>query len=318
MIRSFSSSPTKRFVSCTKHWPKRRTSTASTPISAERLTIEFDDPPAKFVVSPNAPVKQVWVSAHMKSYKLDWDPARSEFVLPESGQSLKQLVEEAVASQLGERSRCNGRSLHLVSVLLSEVLVLQLRLRGVLARVRRPSTREALLREIRSHAWQWTPDTVYFGGGTPSNMDLGVLEACARRQFRDCPGVRQRSRPRRERSLVRRPKLGGGSGSIGSAWSAVLRRRGVGADGPPAYGRDRRAAIASTLRSAGITDLNIDLIAGLPHQTPKSGTNRSTGSSGSIRRTCPFTCLRVDEDSRLGLEILNNGPRYDAAAAPDR
>jgi|SRR4051812_37999604 iron donor protein CyaY len=66
------------------------------------LTIEFDEPPAKFVVSPNSPVKQVWVSAHMKSYKLDWDPARSEFVLPESGQSLKELVEEAVARQLGE------------------------------------------------------------------------------------------------------------------------------------------------------------------------------------------------------------------------
>ena len=66
------------------------------------LTIEFEDPPAKFVVSPNAPVQQVWVSAQMKSYKLDWDPARSEFVLPDSGKSLKQLVEEAIARQLGE------------------------------------------------------------------------------------------------------------------------------------------------------------------------------------------------------------------------
>jgi CyaY protein len=66
------------------------------------LTIEFDDPPAKFVISPNAPVKQVWVSAHMKSYKLDWDAARGEFVLPESGQSLQALVEEAISLQIGE------------------------------------------------------------------------------------------------------------------------------------------------------------------------------------------------------------------------
>jgi CyaY protein len=66
------------------------------------LTIEFEDPPAKFVVSPNAPVAQVWVSAQMKSYKLDWDPARAEFVLPESGQSLQTLVQEAVSRQLGE------------------------------------------------------------------------------------------------------------------------------------------------------------------------------------------------------------------------
>lgn len=66
------------------------------------LTIEFEDPPAKFVVSPNAPVKQIWVSAHMKSYKLDWDSGRGEFVLPETGQSLQALVEEAVSRQLGE------------------------------------------------------------------------------------------------------------------------------------------------------------------------------------------------------------------------
>ena len=66
------------------------------------LTIEFEDPPAKFVVSPNAPVAQVWVSAHMKSYKLNWDPGRGEFVLPDSGQSLQTLVQEAVSQQLGE------------------------------------------------------------------------------------------------------------------------------------------------------------------------------------------------------------------------
>lgn len=66
------------------------------------LTVEFDDPPAKFVVSPNAPVKQVWVSAHMKSFKLDWDAGRNEFVLTDSGQSLTQLIQEAISRQLGE------------------------------------------------------------------------------------------------------------------------------------------------------------------------------------------------------------------------
>jgi frataxin-like iron-binding protein CyaY len=47
-------------------------------------------------------VKQVWVSANMKSYKLDWDSARGEFVLPDSGQSLSELMQEAVSRQLGE------------------------------------------------------------------------------------------------------------------------------------------------------------------------------------------------------------------------
>jgi CyaY protein len=66
------------------------------------LTVEFEEPPGKFVVSPNAPVRQIWVSAHSKSYKLDWDESRGEFVLPETGQSLHQLIGEAVSKQLGE------------------------------------------------------------------------------------------------------------------------------------------------------------------------------------------------------------------------
>jgi CyaY protein len=66
------------------------------------LTVEFDDPPAKFVVSPNSPVRQVWVSALAKSYKLDWDPERAEFVLPSSGQSLKELVADQISRHLGE------------------------------------------------------------------------------------------------------------------------------------------------------------------------------------------------------------------------
>lgn len=66
------------------------------------LTIEFEDPPAKFVVSPNTPVRQIWVSAHSKSFKLDWEPERKEFVLPESGQTLTELITEAVSKQIGE------------------------------------------------------------------------------------------------------------------------------------------------------------------------------------------------------------------------
>ena len=66
------------------------------------LTVEFEDPPAKFVVSPNAPVKQIWVSAHSKSFKLDWNDARGEFVLRDTGQSLKELMQEAISRQLDE------------------------------------------------------------------------------------------------------------------------------------------------------------------------------------------------------------------------
>lgn len=66
------------------------------------LAIEFEEPPAKFVVSPNSPVRQIWVSAHSKSFKLDWDAARDAFVLPETGQTLTALIQAAISKQLGE------------------------------------------------------------------------------------------------------------------------------------------------------------------------------------------------------------------------
>ena len=71
--------------------------------NAGALTIEFSDPPARFVVSPNSPVRQIWVSANVKSYKLDWDETHGEFVLAATGQSLKQLMAEAIGTHLGER-----------------------------------------------------------------------------------------------------------------------------------------------------------------------------------------------------------------------
>jgi CyaY protein len=70
--------------------------------NAGALTIEFEEPPGKFVISPNAPVHQIWVSAHSKSYKLDWDSAESTFVLQPSGQSLTELIQDAITKQLGE------------------------------------------------------------------------------------------------------------------------------------------------------------------------------------------------------------------------
>jgi len=68
--------------------------------NAGALGIEFEDPPAKFVISPNTPVRQVWVSALAKSYKLDWDVVENSFVHTESGDSLKALIEKFISKQL--------------------------------------------------------------------------------------------------------------------------------------------------------------------------------------------------------------------------
>ena len=66
------------------------------------LTVEFEDSAAKFVVSPNAVVRQIWVSAHSRSFKLDWDQGAGTFVLGESGQNLAGLIGEHISTELGE------------------------------------------------------------------------------------------------------------------------------------------------------------------------------------------------------------------------
>lgn len=61
------------------------------------LTVEFEDPRERFVVSPNSPVKQIWVSAHVQSFKFDWNGAA--FVLP-SGQTLDQMMADAIRKRI--------------------------------------------------------------------------------------------------------------------------------------------------------------------------------------------------------------------------
>ena|SRR5579872_95686 len=65
------------------------------------LTVEFEDPPAKFVVSPNAPVRQIWISARVQSFKLDWNEAAASFAFSD-GRTLHQLMADLVGEQLGE------------------------------------------------------------------------------------------------------------------------------------------------------------------------------------------------------------------------
>ena len=68
------------------------------------LNIMFEEPPAKFVVTPNAPVRQIWISALSTSFKLDWSEEGSAFVFPKDGLTLKPLVARLINLQLGTDS----------------------------------------------------------------------------------------------------------------------------------------------------------------------------------------------------------------------
>ena len=64
------------------------------------LTVEIEEPnPGKMVISPNTPVRQIWISAQSRSFKLDWDGGT--FVLPSTQEPLDKLVGRLVGEQLG-------------------------------------------------------------------------------------------------------------------------------------------------------------------------------------------------------------------------
>lgn len=64
------------------------------------LNMLFEEPsPARFVVSPNAPVRQIWVSALVRSYKLGWTPERAAFTL--GGETLDELITRLAHVHLG-------------------------------------------------------------------------------------------------------------------------------------------------------------------------------------------------------------------------
>jgi oxygen-independent coproporphyrinogen-3 oxidase len=163
-------------------------------------------------------------------------------------------------------------------------------------------------------------DSVYLGGGTPTMLDAGQLErilAAVRAQFDvqadaevtvECaPGTLS---PAVIESLLRcgvnRVSLGVQS-FIDAEAAAVGRLH-------------KRITILEDiahLRAAGITNLNIDLIAGLPHQTAESWQEslKETIATGAPHASAYM--LEVDDDSRLGRELMAGGTRYHAHFVPD-
>ena len=61
---------------------------------AGALYVVFQEPAGKFVITPNAPVQQIWISARSTSFKLDLTP--QGFILPKTGESLGPLVKRLI------------------------------------------------------------------------------------------------------------------------------------------------------------------------------------------------------------------------------
>jgi oxygen-independent coproporphyrinogen III oxidase len=169
--------------------------------------------------------------------------------------------------------------------------------------------------EIESQEWRWQPETVYLGGGTPSRIECLDLH----RLLSHIPG-----RPWPEATIEVAP--GCITKDKASGWlSAGINRVSLGLQSfiPRELARTGRkhtaeivAAEIGVLREAGLSNINVDLIAGLPGQTIASWKE----SLGWIEKLEPphvsVYMLEVDEDSRLGSEVLLNGKRYGAPDIP--
>jgi oxygen-independent coproporphyrinogen-3 oxidase len=187
---------------------------------------------------------------------------------------------------------------------------------GVFPRELEPRYVDALVTEIASHQWAWTPETVYLGGGTPSGMADGELD----RILGAVPG-----RGRWKESTIEAAP-GNITADRAAAWvRAGINRVSLGVQSfvPRELARTGRKHTAetvereiATLRSAGIDNINIDLIAGLPGQTRASWPESLTWIERLHPPHVSVYMLEIDEDSRLGNEVLLNGQRYGAPDVP--
>lgn len=173
----------------------------------------------------------------------------------------------------------------------------------------------ALRAEMDAHSWAWQPETLYIGGGTPSAMDGAML----RDVLAGLPG-----RPWLEATIETAP--GTVTEEKIAAWQgAGINRVSLGVQSfvrqeLARTGRRHDAAVVvreiELLRSMGIPNINVDLIAGLPGQTAASW----LASLDAVREIDPphvsVYMLEVDEDSRLGSEIILGGKRYGASDTP--
>ena len=68
------------------------------------MNILFENGTPKFVVTPNTPIRQIWISAQATSYKLDFDESSKNFVLTKSGEALKPLTQRLLREHLQDPS----------------------------------------------------------------------------------------------------------------------------------------------------------------------------------------------------------------------
>jgi oxygen-independent coproporphyrinogen III oxidase len=163
-------------------------------------------------------------------------------------------------------------------------------------------------------------DSIYLGGGTPTVLDPGQLQRifdAVRAQFSVQPDaeVTVECAPGTLAPEVLEGLLRCGMNRVSLGVQSFVDAEAA------AVGRLHKRSIVlqdiARLRAAGITNINIDLIAGLPHQTAETWQQSLTETLATGAAHVSVYMLEVDEDSRLGREVMAGGTRYHAHFVPD-
>jgi oxygen-independent coproporphyrinogen III oxidase len=190
---------------------------------------------------------------------------------------------------------------------------------------------ESLAGEINRHNELWTAagipipeasssvDSIYLGGGTPGMLDgpqlAQVLDA-VRESFEVEPGceVTIEASPENVTPAAASTWAGCGVNRVSLGVQSMVRAE------LRAVARLHDAAVVAdafaALRGAGIKNISVDLIAGLPRQTASSWETSVLSLLDSQPQHFSVYMLEVDEDSRLGSELLREGERYHASEVP--
>jgi oxygen-independent coproporphyrinogen-3 oxidase len=162
-------------------------------------------------------------------------------------------------------------------------------------------------------------DSIYLGGGTPSVLSPALLVEVAqtlRQEFAIAPGaeITLECAPGQLDDPALSAMLEFGVNRLSFGVQSLIDREAA------ATGRFHTRAVVlrdlERVRSAGLCNLSIDLIAGMPHQTAESWQESLTVLAATGVEHASIYMLEIDGDSRLGRELLAGGFRYHAQTVP--
>ncbi|HEY1936512.1 MAG TPA: radical SAM family heme chaperone HemW [Candidatus Angelobacter sp.] len=165
-----------------------------------------------------------------------------------------------------------------------------------------------------------TVDSIYLGGGTPSLLapdELKKLFFAIRQEFKILPSaeITVECAPGTLTDEIIQALVTLGVNRVSLGVQSFVDKEA--ASVARLHTREKTLNDIARLRRAGIDNINVDLIAGLPHQTRESWEYSVDQAIASGVPHVSVYMLEVDEDSRLGRELIAGGTKYHAHFVPD-